>query len=71
MLPKGHSKADMRGKRKSNSVNRTEHEPYASYPLPQHTTHLERNVYSGFSTVFLSLLLLVAGVGFPAARFWR
>ena len=34
----------MRGKRKSNSVNRTEHKPYASYPLPQHTTHLEEAV---------------------------
>ena len=34
----------MRAKRKSNSVNRTEHEPYASYPLPQHTTHLEEAV---------------------------
>ena len=30
-----------------------------------------RNVYSGFNTVFLSLLLLAAGVGFPAACFWR
>ena len=30
-----------------------------------------RNVYSGFSTVFLSLLLLAVGVGFPAACFWR
>ena len=30
-----------------------------------------RKVYSGFSTVFLSLLLLAAGVGFPAACFWR
>ena len=34
----------MRGKRKSKSVNRTEHEPYASYPLPQHTTNLEEAV---------------------------
>ena len=34
----------MRGKRNANSVNRTEHEPYASYPLPQHTTHLEEAV---------------------------
>ena len=31
----------MRGKWKSKSVNRTEHEPYASYPVPQHTTNLE------------------------------
>ena len=31
----------------------------------------ERKVYSGFSTVFLSLLLLAVGVGFPAACFWR
>ena len=30
-----------------------------------------RKVYSGFNTVFLSLLLLAAGVGFPAACFWR
>ena len=30
-----------------------------------------RKVYSGFSTVFFSLLLLAAGVGFPAACFWR
>ena len=30
-----------------------------------------RKVYSGFSTVFLSLLLLAAGVGFPAACSWR
>ena len=30
-----------------------------------------RKVYSGFSTVFLSLLLLAVGVGFPAACFWR
>ena len=43
-LPKGRSKAGMRGKQKSSSVNRTEHEPYASYPLPQHTTHLEEAV---------------------------
>ena len=28
-----------------------------------------RNVYSGFNTVFLLLLLLAAGVGFPAACF--
>ena len=28
-------------------------------------------VYSGFSTVFLLLLLLVVGVGFPAACFGR
>ena len=28
-----------------------------------------RKVYSGFNTVFLSLLLLAAGVGFPAACF--
>ena len=34
----------MRGKRKSKSVNRTEHEPYASYPLPQHTTNLDEAV---------------------------
>ena len=34
----------MKGKRKSNSVNRTEHEPYTSYPLPQHTTDLEEAV---------------------------
>ena len=34
----------MRGKRKSKSVNRTEHEPYVSYPLPQHTTNLEEAV---------------------------
>ena len=31
----------------------------------------KRKVYSGFNTVFLSLLLLAAGVGFPAACFWR
>ena len=31
----------------------------------------KRKVYSGFSTVFLSLLLLAVGVGFPAACFWR
>ena len=31
----------MRGERKSKSVNRMEHEPYASYPLQQHTTNLE------------------------------
>ena len=30
-----------------------------------------RKVCSGFSTVFLSLLLLAAGVEFPAACFWR
>ena len=36
----------MRGKRKSKSVNRTEHEPYASYPLPRHTTNLEEAVAS-------------------------
>ena len=30
-----------------------------------------RKVYSGFNTVFLPLLLLAAGVGFPAACFWR
>ena len=30
-----------------------------------------RKVYSGFNTLFLSLLLLAAGVGFPAACFWR
>ena len=41
---RGRSKAGMGGKRKSNSVNRSEHEPYASYPLPQHTTHLEEAV---------------------------
>ena len=35
------------------------------------TASATRKVYSGFSTVFLSLLLLVAGVGFPAACFWR
>ena len=34
----------MRGKRKSESVNRTEHEAYAFYPLPQHTTNLEEAV---------------------------
>ena len=34
----------MRGKSKSKSINRTEHEPYASYPLPQHTTNLEEAV---------------------------
>ena len=28
-----------------------------------------RNVYSDFNTVFLPLLLLAAGVGFPAACF--
>ena len=28
-----------------------------------------RKVYSGFNTVFLPLLLLAAGVGFPAACF--
>ena len=33
--------------------------------------HGHRKVYSGFITVFLSLLLLVAGVGIPAACFWR
>ena len=32
---------------------------------------LERKVYSGFNTVFLSVLLLAAGVGFPAACFGR
>ena len=31
----------------------------------------ERKVYSGFSTVFLLLLLLAVAVGFPAACFWR
>ena len=30
-----------------------------------------RKVYSGFSTVFLLLLLLAVGVGFPAACFWK
>ena len=30
-----------------------------------------RKVYSGFSTVFLLLLLLAVGVGFPAAFFGR
>ena len=30
-----------------------------------------RKVHSGFSTVFLYLLLLAAGVGFPAACFGR
>ena len=30
-----------------------------------------RKVYGGFNTVFLSLLLLAAGVGVPAACFWR
>ena len=30
-----------------------------------------RKVYSGFSTVFLLLLLLAVGVGFPAACFGR
>ena len=30
-----------------------------------------RKVYSGFSTVFLLLLLLAVAVGFPAACFWR
>ena len=30
---------------------------------------LGRNVYSGFNTVFLPLLLLAVGVGFPAACF--
>ena len=30
----------MRGKRKSKSVNIMEHEPFASYPLPQHTVAL-------------------------------
>ena len=34
----------MGGKRKSKSVNKTEHEPYAMYPLPQHTTNLEEAV---------------------------
>ena len=34
-------------------------------------TPFDANVYSGFNTVFLSLLLLAAGVGFPAACFWR
>ena len=43
-LPNGRSKAGMRGKRKSKSVNRMEHEPYASYPLPQHTTNVEEAV---------------------------
>ena len=28
-----------------------------------------RNVYTGFNTVFVPLLLLAAGVGFPAACF--
>ena len=42
--PKRHSKASMRGKLKSKSINRMEHEPYASYPLPQHTTNLEEAV---------------------------
>ena len=31
----------------------------------------ERKVYSGFSTVFLLLLLLAVAVGCPAACFWR
>ena len=35
------SKAGMRGTRQSKSVNRIGEEPYASYPLPQHTTNLE------------------------------
>ena len=34
----------MRGTRKSKSVNRMEHEPYTSFPLPQHTTNLEEAV---------------------------
>ena len=34
----------MRGTRKSKSVNGMEHEAYASYPLPQHTTNLEEAV---------------------------
>ena len=33
--------------------------------------HLLRKGYSGFSTVFLLLLLLAVGVGFPAACFGR
>ena len=41
MLPKGRSKARLRRARKSESVNRMKHEPYASHPLPRHTTNLE------------------------------
>ena len=37
-----------------------------SIPLEKHAA---RNVYSGFSTVFLLLLLLAVAVGFPAACF--
>ena len=35
------------------------------------STTMWRKVYSVFSTVFLSLVLLAVGVGFPAACFWR
>ena len=34
----------MRVKGKSNSITRTEHKPYASYPLPHHTTNLQEAV---------------------------
>ena len=41
------------------------------FHLLKHISKCLRKVYSGFNTVFLSLLLLAAGVGFPAACFRR
>ena len=36
---------------------------------PKNPTNANRKVYSDFNTVFVPLLLLAAGVGFPAACF--
>ena len=51
--------------------NVTELEPKSVNRTQIEDGEVHRKVYSGFNTVFLSLLLLAAGVGFPAACFWR
>ena len=45
--------------------------PPIGVDLPLKPPSFSRKVYSGFSTVFLLLLLLAVGVGFPAACFGR
>ena len=42
---------------------------FVGSPRSLHQGSPHRKVYSGFNTVFLPLLLLAAGVGFPAACF--
>ena len=43
---------------------------YYGKNLPHKRNH-KRKFHSDFNTVFVPLLLLAAGVGFPAACFWR